>query len=144
MMRGDWDPRRERRELLAEVNRAFRVARQQEAAATAEVVRLPADFVAYTDRYEVLVDLPGVKREDLDVQVERGALTLRGKKAAASSAEERVLRRERQYGQFARLLPLPDDADLGQVAATLTHGELRLTIARRVEAGPRRIEVVEG
>lgn len=143
-MRRDWDPRRERRELLAEVNRAFRVARQQEAAATAEVVRLPADFIAHADRYEAFVDLPGVKREDLEVQVERGALTLRGKKAPGQGAADRVLRRERQYGQFARLLPLPDDADLGQVTATLKQGELHLTIARRIEAGPRRIEVAEG
>lgn len=144
-MRMDWDPRRERRELLAEMNRVFRAARKREAApASGPVVRLPADFVTTAEGYLLCVDLPGVPREALELSVERGALTLRGKKLPPNAESDRVLRRERQYGGFSRLLPLPDDADLSSVTATLEHGELRVTIGRRVAAGPRKIEVAEG
>jgi HSP20 family protein len=142
-MRYEWDQRRERRELLAEINRAFRAARQREAAPAEEALHPALDFVADGEAYQVLVDLPGVTRELIEVLVERGALTIRGKKPVAN-ADGRVVRRERQYGQFARLVSLPEDADLADVTATLRQGELVVRVGRKVAAGARRVEVTEG
>jgi HSP20 family protein len=142
-MRRAWDPQRERRELLAEVNRVFRAARQRaEAVGPQQVTPPPLDFVTTESAYLVAVDLPGVAREAIEVQVERGALSIRGRKPPSGGSDQ-VLRRERQYGAFARLIPLPDDADLGDVTATLEAGELVVRIGRRAETGPRRVEVVE-
>lgn len=142
-MRHPWDPQRERRELFAKVSRAFRAARQRDESAGGQPAVHPAlDFVTTDRAYVVLMDLPGTPREAIDVQVERGALTIRGKKPAPEG--HRVLRRERPYGPFARLVPLPDDADLADVTATLEAGELVVRIGRRTDAGPRRVEVVEG
>ncbi|NPV46570.1 MAG: Hsp20/alpha crystallin family protein [Armatimonadetes bacterium] len=141
-MQSIWDPQRQRRELFAEVNRAFRAARQREELGSVQPnVHPPLDFVTTDAAYLVLVDLPGVTRENIDVLVERGALTIRGKKIAA--AGNHLLRREREYGPFARLVPLPDDADLADVRATLKAGELVVRIGRRPGAQPRRVEVVE-
>lgn len=141
-MYSTWDPQRQRRELFAEVSRAFRAARQREDVGSAQpAIHPPLDFVTTDTAYLVLVDLPGVRRENVEVLIERGALTIRGKKPAA--AGNNLLRREREYGSFARLVPLPDDADLTDVGATLKAGELVMRIGRRPGAQARRVEVVE-
>ena len=61
---------------------------------------------------------------------------------SADDGGARVLRRERQYGVFSRMIPLPDEADLSQVTAKLKDGELHIQVGRQAQAGPRRIEVM--
>jgi HSP20 family protein len=136
-----WDPRREIREMRARVEQAFRCAQQQERVCrTAGQVVPLADFASGSAGFELSLDLPGVRREDLEIQIERGALVISGTKTLPETAGT-VLRRERTYGTFKRALPLPDEADVSQVKASLTQGELKVTIGRKVEAGPRRVEI---
>jgi len=101
------------------------------------------DFDVTPEAYVVTMDLPGVATSEVEVQVERGTLAIRGRKTPAEVSGE-VIRRERAYGTFARLAALPEDADLAEVTATLKAGELVVRIGRRVAAGPRRIEVTAG
>ncbi|MEN6549694.1 MAG: Hsp20/alpha crystallin family protein [Armatimonadia bacterium] len=139
-----WDTRREIRELRARVEQAFRAAQQQErvcrpAGTLAPVVDLMSDERGLV----VLVDLPGVAKDDVEVQVERGALVISGTKQMEEGDESPVvLRRERTYGTFSRTIPLPDEADLSQVSAKLRQGELEVRIPRLAEAAPRKVEVV--
>ena len=141
-MRYDWNPRREIRELQAQVEEAFRVAQQRERfARPVGAITPPLDFTATREAFYVVMDLPGVTKEEVRVQVERGALVVSGKKYEPGMTEGRLVRRERQYGGFARTIPLPEEADLGDVVAKLRRGELEVRIGRKAEAGPRRVEV---
>jgi len=136
-----WDGRRELRELRARVDRAFRLAAQRQHCRPATLAP-PTDFVAAADGFHIAVDLPGVSRESISVQADHGVLVVTGDKAAVEAEGARVLRRERSYGPFCRTIPLPDEADLSQVTAKLKDGELHLTVGRRAETAPIRIEVV--
>lgn len=129
--------------MKARVEQAFRCAQHQERVCRpAGQVLPPVDFTATADGFTVTLDLPGVRREDLDIQVERGALVISGNKALGNG-EGSVLRRERTYGTFKRALPLPDEADVSQVTASLKHGELRVKVGRRVAEAARRVEISE-
>ena len=135
-----WNGRRELRDLRARVDQAFRLAAQRQHCRPATLAP-PTDFVAAAGGFHIALDLPGVSRESLQVQVEHGALVVTGDKAAPETEGTRVLRRERSYGPFARTIALPDEADLSQVTAKLKDGELHIIGGRRVEAAARRIEV---
>lgn len=136
-----WDTRREIRELRAKVEQAFRMAQQQERVCRpAGTLAPPADLIADEQGLTILVDLPGVRKDEVDVQVERGALVISGTKTM-EEGEEAVLRRERVYGSFSRTIPLPDEADLEQVTAKLRQGELEVRVGRKAEAGKRKVEV---
>jgi HSP20 family protein len=137
-MRLEWDSRQEMRQLRAEVDRAFRQARQQREAASA-VLAPPLDAWATAEAYELVLDLPGVTAAGLEVQIEPGLLTISAEKAAPEGGE--VLRRERAFGRLARAVPLPEDADVAQVSARLQAGQLWVTVARRAAGGRRRVEV---
>ena len=85
-------------------------------------------------KFELYADLPGVKQEDLDIQVEKDVLTIRG---------ERKLERkgERVAGAFSRAFTLPKHVDVENIAATLKDGVLTVTLPKRPEAQPRQIKV---
>ena len=136
------DPQREIRQMHAQVEQAFRSAQERERVAQPVVrARPPLDFSATAEAFYVILDLPGVAREDVDVHVEPGSLVIRGSKRRDESEGGRLVRQERLYGQFTRTVPLPSEADIGDVSATLRRGELEVRIGRKPEAGPRRVEV---
>lgn len=140
-----WDPRHEIRELRARVEHAFRCAQQQERTCRPSgSVALPTDLSADADAFYVCLDLPGVTRQQVNVQVERGALIISGEKLVPEPPEgARVVRRRRSYGAFSRIIPLPQEADLGRVSACLRQGQLEVTIPRQAEAPPHRVEITE-
>ena len=95
-----------------------------------------------TDAVLVECELPGVAREDVDISVERGVLTIRGeRKPPAERRAEGYHRRERSWGPFERRVELPAKVDVENVKAKLTNGILEITLPKSPEAKPRRIEV---
>lgn len=142
-MRQYWEPRREIRELRARVEQAFRLAHQHERTCRpAGTLAPPVDFAADDEGFVVTVDLPGVKREEVQVLAERGALLISGEKKLPETGEGAVLRRERTYGTFCRSIALPDEADLSQVAAKLRQGQLEVRIPRQAPAAPRKVDII--
>ena len=94
------------------------------------------------DSFVLRADLPGVDPKDIDITMENGVLTLRGRRQSENSSEERGYRRvERISGEFFRRFTLPDVADSQSIAAKTNNGVLTVTIAKRPEVQPRRIEV---
>jgi len=93
----------------------------------------PALDVAVTDaEYILLLDLPGVKREEVQALAQDGVLRIRGVSGdpeAAGGAHQ--VRRERPLGPFVRSLHLPTDADLSAISAKLADGVLDIRVARR-------------
>jgi HSP20 family protein len=86
-------------------------------------------------------ELPGLRRDDLEVSVHGRELTLRGRRREPEEAEATYRRRERPVGEFVRVLELPASVDADRVSAFLENGVLTLTLPKAAEARRRRIEV---
>ncbi len=93
---------------------------------------------------EVYVFAPGVDPATLEVQLERGLLTIAGERKsplADADAKATAHINERFDGRFRRVVTLPDDADPDAVQAQLRDGVLHITVQRRASAQPRRITI---
>ncbi|MFN2567022.1 MAG: Hsp20 family protein [Gemmatimonadaceae bacterium] len=96
------------------------------------------------DSLVVRADLPGVKRDDVEVNVENDVLTIRGERRQERSETEGGYRRsERSYGTFFRQIPLPEDVEPSQIEASYEDGvlEVRIPSARDQQRSRRRIEI---
>ncbi|WP_228772708.1 Hsp20/alpha crystallin family protein [Cupriavidus necator] len=89
-------------------------------------------------------DLPGVPREKLEVNVHDASLRIEGEAVVATPAGLRVQHAEVRQPRYARTFTLSPELDASRIAANLQDGVLKVTIPRREEAKPRRIEVSVG
>ncbi len=91
---------------------------------------VPPIEVEYKDnKLVVSAELPGVSNEDVSVAITDDAVTISGERRVEREENERGTRRtERIYGQFYRVIPLPDGADPDQATAELQNGILRITV----------------
>jgi HSP20 family protein len=93
---------------------------------------------------EIYAFAPGLDPSKIEVNLERGVLTISGERPSglpAGDEKAAVHLNERFAGRFRRVLSLPDDADAGAVTATYRDGVLHVSIKRRAAAQPRRIEI---
>jgi HSP20 family protein len=91
--------------------------------------------------FVLVAELPGVKKEDLDIQVRGDTLRIQGKKAIAHDEGASVHRRERTAGQFDRTLTLPAELDATKVSAQYRDGVLTLRLPRAESAKPRTVTI---
>jgi HSP20 family protein len=94
--------------------------------------------------FEVYAFVPGIDPAQLDVNVDRGLLTISGERASELPEEAEkvsVYAAERFSGSFKRVVSLPEDADPVAIEARCKDGVLRVSIARSESAQPKRIEV---
>ena len=89
-------------------------------------------------------DLPGVTKDKLDVRVHDGNLSIEAEAVVPTPANLRLQHVEVREPRFARTFTLSPDFDTSKIEASLQDGVLKLTIPRREEARPRRIEVKTG
>ena len=104
----------------------------------------PVDIVEKDNAFFATVDLPGLKKEDIEISLEDGVLTLSGeRKFEHQEGEEgKAYRRiERAYGAFTRSFTLPQGVDLANVEATFVDGVLKLTLPKSEAAKPRKIAI---
>lgn len=102
------------------------------------------DVVDETDAICVAVELPGMERDDIELQLEGGFLVIRGEKRHEEEKNEKgVYRSERYYGHFHRAVPLPSDLDESKVEATFARGVLTVRLPKlpRAEAETKRITI---
>ena len=94
------------------------------------------------DGYFVRAELPGVKAEDLEVEVVGRNLTIAGQRTIAIEGDKVCYhRREREGGKFSRVLGLPADIDAEKVTARLVNGILTVQVPKAATARPRQISV---
>jgi len=139
-----WDPFREFTSLQNRVNSLF----QDYGRSNQEELTTSGSFVPAVDVYEdehkvtLKLEVPGVKQEDLDVQVEKQTLTVRGQRNfEKEEKEENFQRIERRYGSFSRSFTLPSTIDTESVNANYENGVLKIELAKREEAKPKQIKV---
>src|SRR3954471_299766 len=94
------------------------------------------------DQLTVEAQLPGIKPEDLDINVEQGVLTISGQTTHDEERTERnYLVREQRSGRFSRSLRLPATYDADACTASFEHGVLKLAFQKSDAAKPRRIQI---
>lgn len=100
------------------------------------------DIKEEAERFVIFADLPGVDPNSIEVQMDKGVLSIKGERSTGSAEEgTRFSRVERAHGQFSRRFALPDSANPEGITATGKHGVLEITIPKRPEVTPRRIQV---
>lgn len=108
---------------------------------------LPAiDLYETETAFVIEADLPGVHQENVDIQFDRGTLTITGTRAATLPAQEasgqlRVFSSERMSGGFSRSIRLPEHVDAEHIEAVFAHGVLTLKVPKSKGALPRKITI---
>lgn len=112
----------------------------------------PASWVPGIDVFEkdnrliTKIDLPGMKKEDVKVEVTDGHLAISGeRRSEAEEKKDNYYRSEREYGSFYRAVPLPDGVKLEDVKATFADGVLEVSVPlpAKVESKPHTVEIQE-
>jgi len=113
------------RRMAEEMDRVFEGRLQREMSSW-----MPAVEVNEHDgKLEVVADLPGINESDVKVEVTDEGLVIQGeRKREREEKGEHYHRSERSYGQFYRLIPLPENANLDQARAEFRNGELRVSV----------------
>ncbi len=101
---------------------------------------MPMDAWREGEQFVIEFDLPGVRPETIDLDVERNVLTVRAERMGRNGDWE-LLAAERPRGAFSRQLVLGDNLDLERIEAAYESGVLRLTVPVAERAKPRRIAV---
>lgn len=91
-------------------------------------------------RFVILADVPGVDPAEIEVQMDKGILSIKGERKK-DEGEGKLSRIERQHGVFYRRFALPDSADAEGITASGKNGVLEVSIPKRPETSPRRIAI---
>jgi HSP20 family protein len=140
-----WDPLTEMVDLRRDMDQIFGdfFGRTPSSMAATEAIWSPlVDIHETKDSYLLMVELPGVKQEDIQVSVEGDTLTLKGeRKRETEVKEDQYHRVERSYGRFERSIVLPSVVDAGRTKATYRDGVLEIQLPKKEEAKPKEIKV---
>jgi HSP20 family protein len=120
----------------------FQPLRWPEEAGAADL--MPAmDVVERADEYVVRTDLPGVKKDDIQITVENGVLTISAETRSEQEdkKDDRVIRQERRYGKYVRSLRLGSQVNAGALKAVYRDGVLELTLPKAEEVKPKKVSV---
>jgi HSP20 family protein len=99
------------------------------------------DIREVDDKLLVEAELPGFTRDQIDVSVEQGVLSIEAQRKTETNGNARTHLNERRYTHLARRFSLPNAYDTQHVDAALADGILKLTLTKREESKPRKIEV---
>ncbi|HYG95642.1 MAG TPA: Hsp20/alpha crystallin family protein [Solirubrobacterales bacterium] len=145
-----WDPARELDALQGDMNRLFDsfFGRREGAAATGYGSRRwvpPMDLVETEDHLVLRADLPGVDRDEIEIEVKDGVLTVSGERRAQHEQKREGFHRvERSFGRFSRALELPKGVEADNIDASFERGVLEVRMPKPAERKPTRIEIRSG
>lgn len=132
-----WDPFGEMLSMQRDLDRVFGrlgVGRVAEGSAPASAWMPRIDVRTTGDDMVVYAEIPGMERDDIDIEVTDGVLAIRGeRKAETESSENGWLIRERSYGSFERSLVLPEGVEADKITADYKDGVLEVRVPRAVE-----------
>jgi HSP20 family protein len=139
-----WDPfARDFTSLAERLNRAFDLRFWDEAdRESLGGWNPPVDIFEDENGITLKAELPGMKKEEMDVRVENNVLTLHGERKRESEVkEDGYFRSERAYGSFSRSFTLPTTVDASKIGANYKDGVLTVTLPKAEEAKPKQIDV---
>ena len=105
--------------------------------------RIKVDVSERNGAYVVLAEIPGVKKEDIEVKIDRDQVSIGAEIRAEKEvkANEQVLQRERYYGKVSRVFRLGSDIDQSAAAAKYADGVLELTLPKKAEVAGRHLTI---
>jgi HSP20 family protein len=93
-------------------------------------------------RFVILADIPGIEPKDIEISTDKGVLKIKGERKSETQQDNvKLTRVERSYGAFQRSFALPDSANADGITALGKHGVLEISIPKKAQAAPRRIEI---
>lgn len=102
----------------------------------------PVDLREEEQSFVIQMEVPGLKKEDIDIHLENNVLTLRGeRKFEEEEKKQNYHRIERFYGRFARSFTLPSLIQAAGIGASLKDGVLEVTIPKAEESKPKKIAI---
>lgn len=109
---------------------------------TKQPFQVAVDIREEDDAFFVDAEVPGVSAEEVNVDVEKNVLTIRGERNVEKEEGEGIYKRiERRYGSFSRSFTLPETVDADNISADLKDGVLALRLPKKEAPSPRRIAV---
>jgi len=105
------------------------------------VVQIPLDVIAEGDDYVLTAYVPGVKAEELQIEILEDVVSIKGEFIDESTEDTQFLRRERPTGSFARSMRLPTLLNASGAEAEVVNGVLKLRVPKAEEAKPKQIKV---
>ena len=139
------EPLREFGSLQNEMNRLFNTVFDTPGPGNGGTLRRwmpPMDLVESGDHFVLRADLPGIREEDVKIELEDSTLTVSGeRKSEHEDKQEGYYRVERAFGSFSRSLTLPKGVNAEAVSASFDRGVLEIRIPKPEERKPRRIEI---
>lgn len=138
-----WEPMREMDDLFDRYTRALGAANDRSPQQVATGDWMPRVDISETDEsYAIHAELPAVKREDVQVTVDGGVLTIKGERKQETENKNRKFHRvERAYGSFIRSFTLPESVDTDSISGTFQDGVLNVTIPKKAKAVAKAIEI---
>lgn len=140
-----WEPARELATLQSEMSRLMNHfwGSADSGGSQNATAWLPALDVWESDGEIVLaVDLPGIREEDVSLEVDDGVLTISGERSRTiDEKSDRYYRFERRFGQFSRSVTLPQGIDASAVKAEFNAGVLEVRVPKPEERRPTRIQI---
>lgn len=104
-------------------------------------VQIPLDVIAEGDDYVLMAYVPGVKAEELQIEILEDVVSIKGEFIEESNEDTKFLRRERPTGSFARSMRLPTLLNASGAEAEVVNGVLKLRVPKAEEAKPKQIKV---
>ena len=139
----NWDPFNHLTNLRDEINRLFEVP-YGDGGRESEFFGWAPPMDLYEDKNNLMVraELPGMKKEDIDISLHEGSLVISGeRKEESQSGQGDASRSERFFGRFQRALELPKSVNAESVSATYQDGILTVTLPKSEESKPKQITV---
>jgi len=99
------------------------------------------DLYQNNDNVIAVIELPGMRKEDIEISLHDGMLTIAGERRTETQDGEKAERSERYVGKFRRSITLPTRVDANKVSATYKDGILTVTLPKAEEAKPKQIQV---
>ena len=99
------------------------------------------DLYQNNDNVVAVVEIPGMRKEDIEISLHDGMLTIAGERQSTSGEGENAERTERFTGKFRRSVSLPTRVDAGKVTASYKDGVLTVTLPKAEDAKPKKVEV---
>lgn len=138
-----WDPLKDLISIQERINRMFddTLATRKNSPQTDWIP--PVDVLETEQDVVLIVEVPGMKEEDIDIQISDNILTIKGERKLPENAAENYYRLERPYGKFVRSFQLPENVDVNKVKASLKDGILKISIAKSEKEKPKVINVIK-
>ncbi len=93
---------------------------------------MPVEITDKGRDYEIKAELPGVKKEDLDIDIDKNYMTINAKKVEENKVDEKSYKKsEFRYGEFSRTVYFPEEVNVDKAEAKLEHGVLKIDVPKK-------------